>query len=328
MDFNFIIDKNYLLLKMISNRNNIEELEQWKSSIVINILDIKIVKEIEKRKETIEEFFISNEFQRFVTNNNLDLKINRIMEDDLFNKYYSENLTYLNLIQNNWLKIKNRINNWLKETIKLNVSKKSISVYVSHPKLNTGKCVDQKYIFWGHFKGLADINYNITYLIHENLHSLLPNNNCMPPAMKLYYDKDERISNQEHWEVLNASIKDYYKIFDFEFDVIHTVIELISDNELYTILSGNSKYKEGHNNPSYSLVKYKELILPYWFEYLGMSSIEIKARVPNSIIKNNGLLNENDKFSIENFISFLINNSNIRNKMEVPDLIYQNLKNK
>lgn len=326
MDFNFKLSKSYLLLKMISNRNNIEELQQWKNSVIVNILGTTIIEEIELRKETIEEFFINGEFKQFVLNNNLDSKINRIMDDDLFCKYYNENLKYLSLIQNSWLKMKNGINKWLKDIIKLNPSEKSISVYISHPKLNTGKCVDQKYIFWGHFKGINDINYNITYLCHENLHALLPNDNCMPPAMKLYYEKNENITNQEHWDTLNASIENYYKIFDFEFDIIHTVIELISDNELYTILSRNSKYGEGHDNPDYSLVRYKELILPYWFEYLGLSSKEKKERIPNFINKNDGLLKENDKLNIENFINFLINNSNIRNKFGIPDLIYKNEK--
>lgn len=209
----------------------------------------------------------------------------------------------------------------------MTTSQKSICVYVSHPKLNTGKCVHQKYIFWGHWKGINDVNYNITYLCHENLHGLLPNENCMPLAMKLYYDKDKNLSNQEQWDILNSSIEDYYKIFDFEFNIIHTVIELISDNELYTILSGNTKYKEGHNHLNYSLVKYKELILPYWFEYLGLSSLEIKERNSDiNVNKNDGLLEKNDKLSIENFINFLINNAKIRSKLAVPNLILKNLK--
>lgn len=326
MDFNFIIDKNYLLLKMISNRNNTEELKQWKINKILTILDAKIIEEIEMKKDTIEEYFISGEFKEFVFNNNLNIKMNEIMKDDLFSKYYNENVKYLHLIQNTWLKMKSRINKWLQETIKLNPSKKTIDVYISHPKLNTGKCVDQKYIFWGHWKGIDDIYYNIAYLCHENLHALLPNAHCMPPAMKLYYNKDETISDQEHWKKLNSSIEDYYKIFDFEFDVIHTIIELISDNELYTILSGSSKYDKGHNSSTYSLVKYKELILPYWFAYLELSPIEIKKRMPNFNSKNDGFLKASDKLNIESFINFLVNNPTLRSTLRIPDLIDKNLK--
>lgn len=327
MDFKFIMDKNYLMLKMISNRNNIEELTQWKNSIIVNILGIKIVEEIEVRRETIEEFFISGDFKQFVLDNHLNSKINQIIKEELFSQYYKETLKYLSLIQNTWFKFKNGINNWLKETIKLSPSKNPVSVYISHPKLNTGKCVDQKYIFWGHWKGIEDINYNIAYLCHENLHVLLPNSNCMPPAMKLYYEKSENSSNQEHWDGLNATIENYYKIFDFEFDVIHTVIELICDNELYTILSSNSKYGEGHNSLDYSLAKYKELILPYWIVYLELSPMEIKERVPNFVFKENRFLDKKDKLTIESFIQFLINNATIRKALEVPDLaIDTNLK--
>ena len=69
------------------------------------------------------------------------------MKDSVFCRYYKESIEYLNLIQKKWLKVKDRINKWLKETIKMKLSEKIIDVYISHPKLNTGKCVDQKYIF-------------------------------------------------------------------------------------------------------------------------------------------------------------------------------------
>lgn len=321
MDFKFIIDKEYLLLKMISNRNNMDELKQWKNNVIANILDQKVIREIEIRTETIEEYFISGEFKKFLVSNHLISKMNKIMEDNCFLNYYHDISKYLHLIQNAWLKYKPKINQWLKETIKLDFTKNEISVYISHPKLNTGKCVNQKYIFLGHWKGINDINYNIAYLCHENLHALLPNENYMPPAMKLYHDKKTEISNQEQWDLLNATIENYYKIFEFEFDIIHSIIELISDNELYTILSGASKYELGHNHSNYSLIKYKELILPYWFEYLGLSSMEIKERIPNFINKNDRLLKENDKINIENFIHFLINNSYIRSKLEIPELL-------
>ena len=51
MKFKFIIDKNYLLLKMISNRNNSKELEQWKSNEVVNLLNVEILREIEQKKK-------------------------------------------------------------------------------------------------------------------------------------------------------------------------------------------------------------------------------------------------------------------------------------
>lgn len=201
----------------------------------------------------------------------------------------------------------------------------SIYIYISHPELNVGKCVNQKYVFWGHWKGIDDINYNITYLCHETLHILLPNKDYMPMAMGLYYNKDDKVSAQDHWNTLNSIIADYYKIFDFEFDVIHTVIELISDNELYTILSETSKYNEGHDSSVYSLATYKSLILPYWFEYLNLSPLEKKERKPNFISINHLSLKAVDKLNINNFIRFLINNQYIRSKLEIQNLVYKNV---
>lgn len=324
MNFQFILDKYYLLLKMIDNKNNIKELEQWKNSAVISILDKKIIEEIEKEKETIEEYFICGDFEQLVLNNKLDLKIKRIMEDDVFLEYYNITLEYMNTIQNYWSTNKNRIIDWLRETIKLNPFKESINVYVIHPNLNTGKCVEQNFIFWGHYKGLIDLNYNVVYLCHEYLHAILPNYNCMPLAMSLFYDKNENTSYQEQWKLLNSSIENYEKIYQFEADIIHTVIELISDNELYTVLSGSSKYSLGHHSEDDSLLGYKELILPYWFQYIGMSPVDIKKRVPNFINENKEKLMENDKLNIESFINFLIKNSYLRNKLKVPELLHKN----
>lgn len=66
MNFKFIVDKNYLLLKLISNRNNFKDLEEWKNNVIVRILGQKIMEEIEAKKETIEEYFISGGFSQFV----------------------------------------------------------------------------------------------------------------------------------------------------------------------------------------------------------------------------------------------------------------------
>lgn len=326
MEFDFILDKKYLFLKMIENKSNIEELEQWKNSELANIIGSKIVEEIEKDKGTIEEYFICGDFEQLILSNDLESKLDIIMEDDMFLKYYNQTLEYMNDVKDYWKKNKEKIVCWLKESVRLNCFRDSISVYVSHPSLNTGKCVEQNFIFWGHYKGLDDPNYNIVYLCHEYLHSVLPNNNCMPPAMSLFYGKDENTSYQEQWKFLYSSIENYEKIYQFEADVIHTVIELISDNELYTVLSGSSKYSLGHHHDEDSLLRYKALILPYWFQYMGMSLEDVKRRTQNSIDDNEEKLMGKDKANIDSFIHFLINNPYLREKLNVPELIVPNFK--
>lgn len=319
MIFEFIIDRKYLLLKLISNRNNLDDIEKWKESEVTSLLGGDIISYIETRKETVEEIFIRGEFEEYLLKNNLDSKFLILMECSLFQKYYQETLDYSYFIKEKWDSIKDKINAWLESKVKLSLFYNPINVFISHPKLNVGKCVDQRNIFWGHFKGLKDVNYNIIYLCHENLHALLPNEKCMPKAMKLYYDRDSSLNAQDYWKLLNESIPDYYKMFDFEFDVIHTVIEFISDNELYTILSGESKYDMGHKSENCSLVQYKELIKPYWFLYLGLSEDEINKRNSFSSLYNIEL-SEESMLSIESFIDFLINNQDIRKKIGIKDL--------
>lgn len=317
MKLKFKLDKQYLLLKMIANRNNSDELNEWKNNVVSSLFSQKIVEEIEKNQDNIEEFFVSESFEQFISQDDYTLKVKKILKDHLFLQYYVESLEYLNSIKDYWKSIESEINRWLDDTLRISQTKKSISVYISHPKLNTGRCVNQKYIFWGHWRGIKDLDYNITYLCHEYLHTLLPNSKYTPPAIKMYSNKDEDVSNQEHWDYLNSIIDNYYQIYDFEFNIIHSVIELISDNELYTILSQKPKYKKGHS----LLAKYKRIILPYWFEYLNLSTLDIEKRVKVSASKNKVILKEDYKKDINKFLSFLINNPQIKNKFNVPAII-------
>ena len=169
MDFNFILEKKYLLLKMIFNQSKFEDLIKWKNEFKIS----KTLKTIEELPVYEEIYFKSPHFEEFIEDNNLSEEMNKLMETETYKKYYDETRDYLNNIEGNWKENKNFINNWLEKTLKIDFPKEKIPVYTSHPNLNTGVCVDEKYIFWGHYRGIDDPHYNNIYLCHEMLQFLL-----------------------------------------------------------------------------------------------------------------------------------------------------------
>ena len=73
-------------------------------------------------------------------------------------------------------------------------------------------------------------------------------------------------------------------------NIIHALIELATDNELYTILRMNQKYNEGHPN----LKSYKEVLYPAWFNYLKLNNEVIIKRIPK-IGQNKYLFDELNK---------------------------------
>ena len=315
MEFNFIVDKFYILLKMLSNRNNLEELKTWKDTFAKKIVDEKIITDIENNKETIEEDFIAKKYEQLFSEETLGI----LMNDEIFLKYLAETTSYMNSMQAHWLLHKDNINDWLKKKIKLESFRGKIDAYITHPKLNTGKCVNSSSIFFGHIKGINDKNYNIVYLCHEYLHSILPNEKCFTTAMNMYENRDKNMNSLEYWRELNTKYPDFYKVYDYEFDLVHTVIELISDNELYTLLNKMSMYQEGHNDENCSLVKYKEIILPYWFKYLQLSEEEINKRVTN-VNEDIDTREINNLDNIEEFINFILDRLDLKKIFSIPSL--------
>lgn len=312
MNLEFIVNENYILLKMLCNVNDYTVLNNWRKDIIDKDVLNTLINDVNGK---VEEYYSRGYFDNFIKRNNIEKVIDKIKEDNLFKKYYQKAINYMENIKVYWLDNKDKINEYLKNIIKLELDTKAIKVYITHPHLNAGICVDNKNIFFGHLNGLKDINYNIVYLCHEYLHLLLPNKKCNTPAMKMYYDKAPNGFNKEHWNYLLTNIDNYYENFDYEEKIIHSIIELISDNELYTRLSGESKYSLGHNDPNYSLVNYKNILLSYWFKYIKLNKDEIMLRKENYI--DNNITLDNSIIDINLFINYILSNNFIREKLNI-----------
>ena len=176
--------------------------------------------------------------------------INYLKNTDIYKKLYKETEIYLNNVMKYWEDNKDFINYYLKRILKIEFNIKP-KVYIVHPNLCEGYSTNNE-IVWGHYKGLDDPNYNLVYLTHEWLHCLLP-----------FTEEDTEI---------DCNIK-------------HSIIELISDYELYSLLKKKSTLKQGHTY----LEEYKKFIYPYWLRYIGLNDNKIKERLEKDSIDSNDI---------------------------------------
>jgi len=84
----------------------------------------------------------------------------------------------------------------------------------------------------------------------------------------------------------------------------HTIIELISDYELYSLLKSKSTLNEGHTY----LNEYRRFIYPYWLMYIGLDDNQIKQRMERDSVEFSELIDlekvDISKMNIQQFIDF------------------------
>jgi len=335
MNYNFILDEDYLAFlilcrEMTNESKAIKNIKEVLSKDIgfqkitgCEILDINIYLSDSKIKELINTFISSpkfNEIYKLYKNEtkesvaikllikpNLDdeelnniknklyilymeayddlLRINEenptyyLMDDDVkrivqvfkgtaaFKELYEETQSYLEYLKANWEKNKEFVNDYLRRILKIKFDR-NIPIYITHP--NTGICCSNgNSVIWGTYKDLQNPKHAITYLVHEGLHCLLP------------YHKEE---------------------LPKEKNIKHTIIEFISDYELYSMLKGESTLIEGH----LSLNEYKSYIYPYWLKYIGLNKEEIMRRLEKDSIPFNKLTEiENIDISNLNIVEFI-----------------------
>lgn len=356
MNFEFVLDENYLAFFILNKKmfNEINEINEIKNQLLSDndlgyrkiteqiLLDSSIYLNDEESKQLINEFINNEKFDEIykafnsatkeifaikVLTNKINLNSEEIenIKDILWNKYlsgykrlfnissynpqyffldadvkntinifkdtkeykqlYEETKIYLDSINNYWNKNKDFINNYLKKIIKEDFDLSPI-VYISHPNTCVGYSFDNNKIAWGHYKGIKDPNYNLTYLVHEGLHCLIP------------YEKNDTK------EIC---------------DVKHSIIELISDYELYSRLKNESTFEKGH---SY-LDAYKKIIYPYWLRYINLNNDEIETRIMKDKVDKN-LINDIEnidisKMNINQFIDFCLEKCIKDNKYYIQD---------
>lgn len=351
MNINFILDENYLAYFILSSKmhNESKQIENiknvfrsnndigYKKILEEDILDTEIYLSDIKIKELIDNFILTDKFNEiykshnneskyvvaikilknvikiedvelentkedlwfkymdgyrtllnmncynpthFLLDNDVKRTIKVLKELDEYKKIYDESKLYLENVKKCWENNQRYINEYLRKVLRINFNI-DINVYISHPNNCEGYSFGNNNVAWGHYKGLEDPNYNLTYLVHEVLHCILP------------FELGEN---------------------ELESGIKHTVIELISDYELYSSLKGESTLNEGHPY----LDEYRKFIYPYWLRYIGLDDVQIIQRL------------KKDGISLEDFTSTMeVENMNIKDFIKLCiDMFQTNTKKK
>lgn len=182
-----------------------------------------------------EAIFIGSDSLNGLDDANKEAKsfIKGVLKSNEFKRLYKETEKYLVVMKKQWSKNKKEAFNILEDISGLKMSKKQkITVLVTHPKLRNGVNFPLfNTIGWGHSEDWK--NYSTAYLCHEIIHLLT-------------------FSKSKNHEIM------------------HALIELMTDNELRIRLNKKGRYFKEDNldigHPHFK--KLEKQILPYWKEYL------------------------------------------------------------
>lgn len=215
---------------------------------------------------------ILKEGKDFIPND--DTIYNLLFESDNFNVFKKESEKHRIYLMKTWDKYRKKNNTIMKEILRYPFDYK-FDVYVIHPLLDTTTFIPKanscSFVWGRHNDTESDIKTLIDML------SFIINNELKE------FDKENK-------------------------DIVETIIELAIKNELYTRLTGKSKYREG--NEKHRNLKHK--LYPYWLMYLGASKEEML-----SYMMRDSIAFDLDKYIIEtelkkqdllDFIRFCIRN--------------------
>lgn len=178
---------------------------------------------------------ILKEGKDFIPND--DTIYNLLFDSDNFNVFKKESEKHRIYLMKTWDKYRKKITNILGDILRYHIDYK-FDVYVVHPLLDTTMFipkVNNKAFVWGRHN---DTESDIKTLV----------------------------------DMIFFIVSNELKDFDNDAkDIVDVVIELAIKNELYTELTGKSKYREGNEK----LRSLKNAIYPYWLMYLGADKKEM-----------------------------------------------------
>lgn len=150
--------------------------------------------------------------------NNIILEL---QQQDFFKQYLNEANQNLARIENNWIKYKDKINEYLAKIFKKDFAIDTTAIIVC-PALNTGTNLENNTIAWGHQKGLDDAFYDLIYLVHECLHSYFKRNEITHTIIeniadfeltKLLNDSEKGYPSHEYLKMLHIKILPFWNIY-------------------------------------------------------------------------------------------------------------------
>ena len=150
--------------------------------------------------------------------NNIILEL---QQQVFFKQYLNEANQNLARIENNWIKYKDKINEYLAKIFKKDFAIDTTAIIVC-PALNTGTNLENNTIAWGHQKGLDDAFYDLIYLVHESLHSYFKMDEITHAIIeniadfeltKLLNDSEKGYPGHEYLKMLHIKILPFWNIY-------------------------------------------------------------------------------------------------------------------
>ena len=114
-----------------------------------------------------------------------------------FRRLVTETDQYRLFVENQVGRNKTRVHEILGDLLGFGLPNKTITVYVTHPKLKNGIAIDNKTIVWGHPERYS--NYSTVFIFHEVMHIITRNDPRpeMHAAIELLTDNELRIRLNE-----------------------------------------------------------------------------------------------------------------------------------
>ena len=343
MNFNFILDKDYLSYYILNRKmyNENAEISKIKDKLIKDndlgykkILGQEILKnsiyfDDVNTKKLIKDFINTDKFNQIYKIYNNDSKENiaikllkgfahiddnelEKVKDNLWEKHMESYRKLLNMGSYNptiFLLDKDVMNtiNYLKSTNEFQKLYKETKLYIDNVERcwNENKDRINKYLK-DILKVEIDIKLNV-YISHPNCYNgySFGENNVVWGHYKGIEDSNYNLVYLVH-EGLHHLIP--FEVNDNELVcyIKHSIIELASDYELYFLLNNESALTYGH----FYLKKYKKIIYPYWLRYIGLNDYQIKERLEKDSINvdNYIKINNNDEanMNIYEFVNFLV----------------------
>ncbi len=92
--------------------------------------------------------------------------------DKKFIDFYKETIEYRDNFVTEWNDKKDEISKHLRDIVKTKIDSRDLTVYIVHPRINTGLCLGDGMIYWGHSSQKFK-HYGLIYIIHEVFHTIL-----------------------------------------------------------------------------------------------------------------------------------------------------------
>lgn len=229
MDFKFEINKGLLIYAaLLGNKSR-----SFHSPKLKNILYEKYINAYQLLWDP-RKIFVNPDYGNAISTASSDL-INMFLEfekDTAFENLLFQTEKYKAWLENQWRQNRSAVNKHLKDILKIDIPADTAIVNVIEPTIGGGTYLGNKTIYWGHSEDWQ--NYSIVYLVHEYLHTFIPNGSVEHSIIELATDNELRLRLNGKGEYFEQNGKDigHENLKDFENNILLRWKEYLRDKEM------------------------------------------------------------------------------------------------